>query len=254
MLVIREEQMEVFEAYTLRNFETELVKHLQKFAPQQSDIIGEPGIRTVVKLGMERADSYYFTNRGPICSYLELMVMFGSDFDTDPQYPWLAEILNDTEHGDILQMVREERLNDKAMEYFETIYGPGQIEAKEVFQRVAQKRLKDLPTLEDTFALDVLRGLNEINRQKCDYVGEHALYALIQRAEEVAGEYAISSRAGVALLVDLMFVFGHGCFKDNLYPWIAETLNDSTIVDEHIKVQNLHSKMTSYVNLMVRLL
>jgi hypothetical protein len=248
MLVIRKEQMEVFEAYTLRNFETEMVKHIQKFAPQQSEIIGEPGVRKVVKLGMERAGQYYFTNRGPICSYLELMVMFGSDFDTDPQYPWLAEILNDTENGTTFQMAREVRLNDKTMKYFDTIYGPGQIYAKDIFQRVTQKRFKDFPTSEDTFALDVIRGLNYINPQKCLYVGEPVLYTLIQRAEEVAVEHAISFHERVALFVDLMFAFGHGCFNDNLYPWIAETLSDPTIADPYITIQNLHSKMISYFN------
>lgn len=97
MLIIRKETMEVFEEALLRNFEDEMVQHIKQFTPRHSEIIGEQCVRQVAKMGIERARQYGLTNRGPVRFYIELMFMLGSNFDTDPQYPWAGEILNDPE-------------------------------------------------------------------------------------------------------------------------------------------------------------
>ena len=94
MLVIREAQMEAFKEATRRTFEDEMVAHLAEFSPPLFKAIGEEQMRKAVHFGIGRADSHGFTFRGPTRLYLELMLLFGSYFDTDPQYPWAAEILS----------------------------------------------------------------------------------------------------------------------------------------------------------------
>jgi hypothetical protein len=234
MLVIRQEQMMVFEEAARRSFENEMVAHLQQFAPRQSELMGEPSVKMVVKPGMERADGYGLDHQGPVRSYLELMFMLGTDFDTDPQYPWLAEILNDQKI--MSQEERADRLYKKTMDYVE----------KDALDRVTHKRFKDLPNSEATITPDVIGELTEVHPEKCDYIGEPALRALIQRADEAAREYAIISCAGVAVVTGLMFAFGHGCCTDPQFPWIAKILGDSTLVDPDKKVERLYEKMIAY--------
>ncbi|MBK7353861.1 MAG: hypothetical protein IPJ05_10285 [Nitrosomonas sp.] len=111
MLVIRAEQMDVFKKTALLSFEDEMVEHLAKFSPPLYKVVGEEQMRKVIRLGMSQAAQYGFTYRGPVRLYLELMLLFGSYFDTDPQYPWAAEILTNQESG--TQMQRAESLYER---------------------------------------------------------------------------------------------------------------------------------------------
>ena len=54
----------------------------------------------------------------PLTTYA---LLFGSAFDTDPQFPWAAEILQSADH----QMFRAELLHEKANEYLERSPRPG---------------------------------------------------------------------------------------------------------------------------------
>jgi hypothetical protein len=121
MLEIREEQMAVFDQAARKTFEDEMVEHLAEFVPKQCEVIGEQQVRKVIQLGVERARIYSLTNRGPVRFYIELMFVFGSDFDTDPLLSWAAEIL-----GDVLtnQMAKAGRLYEKTNDYLEKVSGP----------------------------------------------------------------------------------------------------------------------------------
>jgi hypothetical protein len=55
-----------------------------------------------VRKGIERAAGYNFTLRGPLRFYVEAMLSFGSDFNTDPQLAWAVEVLNDASEPDEL--------------------------------------------------------------------------------------------------------------------------------------------------------
>ena len=57
--------------------------------------MGGEWLKTLVNTGVSRARGHGFTLRGPLRLYLDLMFLFGSDFDTDPQYPWAGEVLKE---------------------------------------------------------------------------------------------------------------------------------------------------------------
>src|SRR4051794_16718963 len=95
MLKIRPEQHEAVRQAALKQFEDDMVVHLQKFSPKLSAVLKEPGLRTVVKYGMARAESHKLKTRGCTQLYIELILLFGAEFDTDPQYPWAGKILGD---------------------------------------------------------------------------------------------------------------------------------------------------------------
>src|SRR6266849_10193118 len=105
---IRPHQADTFSNTALQKFEDEMLEHLQKFSPQHCKVAGEPAVREVIRKGIETAGKYGFTNRGPLRFYIELMFMFGSYFDSDPQYPWAGTVLKDPEVID--QTIRADRL------------------------------------------------------------------------------------------------------------------------------------------------
>ena len=119
---IRKEQMAALDRATLKAFQDELVRHLRDFDPKHTKVLGEDGVRQVIRLGMERAAKYGLTNRGPIRLYIELMFLFGSDFDTDPWLPWAGACLSDPTIID--QMDRAEVLYEEMTTYLDAVAGP----------------------------------------------------------------------------------------------------------------------------------
>jgi hypothetical protein len=246
MLVIRKEQMEVFEQAALRTFEDQMVEHLKEFAPKHCEVLGESGVRQVVRLGMERARRYGFTNRGPVRFYLESMFLFGSDFDTDPQLPWAGEILKDPTIWD--QTVRADRLYDRVMDYLNQVAGPDCEYAKEALRKASRQRFEGVPVSDENFENKVIARLNEVYPQKCAYIGEAALRTLVRRGNFLAERYSVSIDAGVVLFIGLMFALGHGFARDPLFPWIERTLNDTRIDNPNKRVERLHSRAMTYLS------
>jgi len=246
MLVIREAQNKAFEDDALRRFKEEMVEHSKEFSPQLCDVLGEQQLRVAVSQAMQRADEYGFTNRGSIRLYIEMMFLFGSDFDSDPQYPLFGEILK-KEDG---QMQRAEALYSVTNNYLDQVAGPD--------ARYVHQALKELPSFayeplvfsSETLVEEMLRKMNHMYPRKARYVGNEGLTTLIYEGRDKAQEYhspATTSR-GEVLLIVLMFSFGHGCTNDPLYPWISHTLNDALIVDSVARFKRLEKKALTWLS------
>ncbi len=93
MLQIRPEQMEKFQQAAQRRFEDRMVAHLKKFFPENCGGMPEKDLREFVRHGLARSKAYGITGRRDVCHYLDIMAVFGRDFDVDPRLPWAQEIL-----------------------------------------------------------------------------------------------------------------------------------------------------------------
>src|SRR5262245_54088671 len=87
-MIIRREQMVLIERAQVQQVERGLVAGLRSFSPELTAAIGDAGTHEVVRIGITKATSYGLTQRDTVRLYVELMVLFGSHFDTDPQHPW----------------------------------------------------------------------------------------------------------------------------------------------------------------------
>ena len=65
-----------------------MVVHLNETFPEKCEALGDAKIRETVKYGIQRSASYGITSEGDVRKYIDLMLMFGLDFDQDPQLPW----------------------------------------------------------------------------------------------------------------------------------------------------------------------
>jgi hypothetical protein len=93
MLTIRAAQFAVFSQLEVRKFEDWTLAHLRKFFPDRCAALGEPQLREWIRYGIRRAAQYGVTARRDVCKYLDLMIVFGRDFDTDRLSGWAADIL-----------------------------------------------------------------------------------------------------------------------------------------------------------------
>lgn len=244
MLKIREQQMQVFEAAALRNFEDEMVVHSQEFSPRLCQVLGEDQLRIALRQAMARATAYDFTKRGPMRLYIELIFLRGSDFDSDPRYSDIGKILKTNDE----QMQRAEQIHQAMLDYHETVPGPGNINvhnALETLSGIAQRPVSFSPY---NFEQDMLKELTNAFPQQADYVGSKKLLALIREGRSKAKTYNFTSIRAEAMLVILMFAFGHGCTNDPLYPWIANTLTDIKITDSAARAKRLEKKARTWLD------
>ena len=94
MLSIRKEQMVVFREPAVNDFVKRVMVHLNKCFPAKCEAMGEAKVRAMVKYGSQRAVSYRVSSERDVCKYIDLMLVFGQDFDQDPKLPWASSILN----------------------------------------------------------------------------------------------------------------------------------------------------------------
>ena len=203
-------------------------------------------MREVIRLGMARAGSCGFDSRGPIRLYLEMMLLFGSDFDTDPQYRWSAEILNNRNVGS--EMERADFLYHRTLHYRENVGGPDDEYTLQALDKIRHWAQQPLPFTGRNFLQEMLQEIRRIYPQKADYVGEAAVEELVQLGGREASTFGFSTPRSVALMVVLMLAFGHGCTHDPLYPWIARTLKDVAIVDAPSRAKRLESRALTWLD------
>jgi hypothetical protein len=120
VMVIRGSQMEAFRDAAARSFEEEMLGRLRDFNPRHFDVVGVEGMRQVIRRGIRKAEGFEFTSRGPVRLFLNMMVMFGSDFFNDPIYPWAGEILSQKA---VPQMERAMQLHAAVNAYSDAVGG-----------------------------------------------------------------------------------------------------------------------------------
>jgi len=246
MIIIRKKQMEVFKNASLRNFEDEMVRHIETFTPPHYQVIGEEGTREVIRLGMKQAELYSLTNRGPVRFYIEMMFMFGSAFDTDPQFFWAQDILKDDQIFD--QMERSEQLYKKTMDYLEKVGGPQNIYTKKALHAIRKRVSEPFSFSTEFFDNEMLQEMQRLYPEKYTYVGELALGDLILEGIGLSKTYSVGTMRGIILFIMLMFAIGHGFVKDPLFPWISGTLENQKIDDPDKRVERLESKSITYLD------
>ena len=244
MLVIRNEQVKSFERAALHQFEDEMMAHSKEFSPRLCKVLGDEQLRVAVRSAVERAMAYGFTNRGPIRLFIELIFLRGSAFDTDPQYPGLGNALRATDD----QMRRAERMHEESLEYLELVGGPGAINVHRALKRLSVFAKLPFRSASTDPVADLLREMDDMFPEKVAYVGRDKLTALIEIGRVEAKRYGFGTVRSEALIVVLMFAFGHGCTNDPLYPWISGTLQDDRIVDPVARAERLERKAVTWLD------
>lgn len=97
MLNIRKTQMNALSEYMLGQFESRMVIHLRAHFSEQTKSLSAAELQTIVHRGVGNAARYNVTAEDDVRRYLEYVVMYGVDFDTNPRSAWAQEILRTQE-------------------------------------------------------------------------------------------------------------------------------------------------------------
>lgn len=243
MLVIRPEQMAVFERNATRRFEDEMVAHSKTFTPRLAEVIGEDQLRLAVRAAIRRAATYGFTLRGPIRLFIEVMFLWGSGFDSDPQYRSVGAALR--ADGD--QMSRSQQIHGEVLHYLERVSGPGATNVHDALRALFEFAQQPTTVSLDELGRSLLAEMWRMFPAKAHYVGDAGLEELIRSGVDRSRQFGFTTPRQITLVVVLMFAFGHGCTDDPLYPWIARTLTDERIVSASARAERLETKARTWL-------
>lgn len=155
--------------------------------------------------------------------YIDIVLLFGSGVDRDPQYPWVVELLHSGSSAD--QITRADRLYHEVVEYLENVHGPDDRRGREALERLARSRAEELDPLTTDIEGHLLAFFRRVHPEKHSYSPRDSLESLIREAMSKTAHYTGRPDVrAVGRMAAIMFSFGHDCDVDPLYPWIGRTL------------------------------
>ena len=117
MFTIRQQHLAAFEQVALEQFEDTVAAHLQENFAEECAALGDSAVHELIAQGVGRAAAYGIEAETDVCLYIDLMVLFGRDFDRDPKLPWASAILRDPKWED--PSARVNHLYDTAVQRLE---------------------------------------------------------------------------------------------------------------------------------------
>jgi len=116
-LTIRNAQLAAFSQAEARKFEDWMLLHLRQFFPGHCQSLDDQQLRQRVAHGISRAATYGITGKRDVCKYLQLMTVFGPDFDADQRFPWAREVLQARKHSGMRSEARVMALQQAALDH-----------------------------------------------------------------------------------------------------------------------------------------
>ena len=106
MLTIRKAQMQALGRAAMQEFEKDMLQHLRQFFPDECAALGSKALREHTRHAIARAKEYGLTSERDLCKYLNLTMIYGRDFDTDPELEWMRDFLIDPDVSDPSERMR----------------------------------------------------------------------------------------------------------------------------------------------------
>jgi hypothetical protein len=93
LLLIRNEQMDVFRRQAIARFQDRMSAHLVATFPARYQSMPERDIQEFIRRGVKKGDRCEVKTEDAVRILLEMMTTFGEEFERSPDPTWIHEIL-----------------------------------------------------------------------------------------------------------------------------------------------------------------
>jgi len=223
MIVITKEQIEAFRNGSYTAFEQRLLEKLAERYPERIKACGEAPALGMVRLGVERAKSRGLAAEEDLLRYLSMMLLFGSEWEQDPQLPWATNALAE---NDTPAPARMARLWERALAAQARVMGADDGLYRAALRSLAGKSVEDVAKLASRSQRDLADQLAAMWPARFGDTGESVYRELTRRAVDACRPFDLVDRWSVVLMVELMLLFGTGFLSDPLHEWAHAALKD----------------------------
>ena len=209
---------------------------IERHFPTKSRVLGPEALRQAMEHGVERAIAHGLTTAHPVARFFGLMIVFGSELDTDPLLPWAARALVPAE---LPAATRVGRLYEAAGPELTALAGRGGTTYKRALVRARQVPF-------DRYRGDAADAsgraealVHEVYPQRLDRLPPGGLEQLTARGEQITRDHALDPGAGPPVAALLVALLGYGIDRDPLHPWAGLALQQDA-EDPLARTQALH--------------
>lgn len=94
MIVVSETLLLRLDRVAYNRFVADVRAHIARCFPEQYAAMTREELDEIIAYGIERARAHGFTGERDVCKYIDLMCVFGRDFDGDDRLDWASTILD----------------------------------------------------------------------------------------------------------------------------------------------------------------
>jgi len=217
MIELCDPQIDLLKAFSLKKDTDDFIIHCRKMFPSLVTLQRKEHLRPYIEQSVELAKKAGFTQRGPVCVYMDMMIILGVGFERDPLHAWLApDALTDSSS----QLEKSMALYAALKNYLNTVYGEQGMFFEESLQRLRHITINTLPVNPDSYSENVHALLHALYPQRYDFIGYDAINAWLSFTDVRMKNAGITKAKHKAYMALIMFLFGYqfdqGCFRNAL--------------------------------------
>lgn len=222
-----------------------MIQHVEEYFPEKYQALGAENTLKAVRYITEQAKKYGFTTQRNLSLYLGASLMLGSNFDTDPQYPWAIKILHDSQIKHPVKRI--DQLDSTIQNYLDSTAGHEDEHYQSALSHFQRELLYGFTeSASEKIGDTLLIILKKIYPRKYTSIENADLKKLIVEGIHTVKDYKIDDNSAIINYVTLTYLFGAKSHKDPLLPWVASSLNSTDTAEQ--KADTLKKETIAYIN------
>ena len=197
-------QVNMLKKVSTENYISEITEHCGIMFPLLIHLQMKGDFRSCIQQSIVLAKKAGYTQRGPVRLYIDLMIIFGTNFDRDPLFQWLKMEERET----FPQIERSVNLYTLLNDYIVKVYGENGCFFKESIEKLKNFSVKDFSVKLSYSNAELHKLLMGIYPQRYDFSGYNAVNNLIAVLGEACERYKIKRLDYRLYLAVIMFLFG----------------------------------------------
>ncbi|PHM49282.1 hypothetical protein [Xenorhabdus miraniensis] len=242
---LNEDQWNILKKHSFNAYIDELAAHCNESYHYLEIKLGKDGLRTALENAVEKAKSDGFDQRGAVQLYIDMFILFGTEFQTDPQYTWIKTILDN--HSHLGQLEKTSLLYHKVTRYLNEVHGEQDEHLKTSMRKFQNINIERLNVQWNTYESNMDELLNSLYPQKYKYIKQDDIKKSIQFGVEKSNQYGIENANNSAFLTLTMFLLGYEFDQDIFLPHLNKKLFKQYYFDTDSLIIEMEKQVKDYL-------
>ncbi|CDL86714.1 hypothetical protein [Xenorhabdus cabanillasii] len=247
---LNEDQWNKLKKHAFNAYIDELVLHCNESYPYLEIKLGKEGLRKALEDAVEKAKNDGFDQRGAVQLYIDILILFGEEFQTDPQYSWIREILDN--HAHLGQLEKTTLLYHEVTRYLNEVHGEQDENLKASILKFQNINIEHLNVQWNTYKSNVDVLLNSLFPKKYQHIKQDNIKKVIQFGIEKSSQYGIEDANHAAFLTLIMFLLGHEFDQDIFLPHLNTRLFKQYYTDIDSLIIEMEKQAKDYLKVFLQ--
>lgn len=242
---ISTDQLVLLDFYSRNAFANELSEHCKEIFPFIYNELGAKKLKISLAKLINKAKESNITQRGPLQLYIDMAIVLGYGFDTDPMYSCFSSVNEQYSSGTELE--KSLQIYDKFNGYLKDVMGENNLHILGFKNKLANEKFDGFSNI--NFSDQIFDLLNDLYPQKCRYLGCDKVKELICLGLENPDTYYLNLGSR-AVFVLVMFIVGHK-FQSDCFHLYEGFFSEETGGDDQFLIYKAKEFLTKYIDAMV---